>query len=1061
MSFTHLHVHSHYSLLDGLPKIDELLKKAKEEKMKALALTDHGVMYGVIEFYKLAKEMEIKPIIGMEAYIAPYSRFSKRPKIDDNPYHLTLLVKNEEGYKNLIKLTTLAHIEGFYYKPRIDFEILKLYAKGLVALSGCLKGEIPQAILSRREKDLLDIISKYKEIFGDDFYLEVQAYDSPEQIEVNKKLIEIGKKYNLKVVATNDIHYLEKEDVEIQDVLLCLQTKKKISDTERLVANKDSYFKSEKEMLNFFKENPEVITQTEEIVKKCNLEIELGKIKFPKFPIKEDANEYLRKLCFEKLKEKYPRHEKEAIKRLEYELEIIKKTGFATYFLIVQDFVRWAKENKIMVGPGRGSAAGSIVSYLLDITTIDPLKYDLIFERFLNPERISAPDIDLDFTDTRRDEVIHYLENKYGKENVAQIITFGTMAARVAIRDVGRVLGLPYSFCDKLAKIVPPSLSLDEALKRVKELRDTYLENPEAKKIIDIAKKLEGVARHASTHACGVVITPEPLYNFLPTQYDVSQEKNVLISQYSMYSIEDLGLLKIDLLGLKNLTILEVTIKLIEKSGKKIELEKIPFDDKKTFELLKNGETIGVFQLESSGMQRYLKELKPTTFEDIVAILALYRPGPIEFIPKYIAGKHTKKISYLHPKLKPILEKTYGVAVYQEQILEIAKELAGFSLAEADILRKAIGKKIPGLLKEQKEKFIDGCIKNKIDRETAEKIFNFIEPFAGYAFNRAHAVCYATIAYQTAYLKANYPIEFMTALLTSDANDLDRVAIEVEEAKRLGIKVLPPDINESEENFTIVEKESSPSLLGKTSKERSIRFGLLAIKNIGENVARAIIQERKENGAYQSLGDFLSRVPLEYLNKKSLESLIKAGALDRFGERGNLLENLSEILEFAKQTQKEKKMPQKTLFGRLNFNQFHSPFLKNSKNLSYQELLSLEKEFLGLYLSGHPLENFKAKIENEKAIPCVKLREFKENQMVKIAGVITKIKKVITNSQEPMLFVKIEDLSGQTEILVFPAILKEFPFLWQENKIILVEGRISEKEGEPKIIALRAKEIKE
>ncbi|MCX7778896.1 MAG: DNA polymerase III subunit alpha [Patescibacteria group bacterium] len=1052
MAFTHLHLHSHYSLLDGLIKIDQLIERVKKEKMKAVALTDHGVMYGAIEFYKKAKEAEVKPIIGVEAYLAPNGRFSKRAKIDDKPFHLTLLAKNEEGYKNLIKLTSLGHLEGFYYKPRIDFELLRLYSKGLIALSGCLQGEIPQMILMKKRQEINYSLSRYKEIFGEDFYLEVQAHNFPEQIEVNKELFALAKKFNLKVVATNDTHYLDKEDAEIQDILLCLQTKKKLNDKERLkMSSNDFYFRSEEEMIDFFKENPEAIIHTQEIVEKCNLEIELGKIKFPKFPLKnnESADEYLKKLCYEKLKIKYPKGEKEVIQRLEYELEIIKKTGFATYFLIVHDFVSWAKKNKIMVGPGRGSAASSIVSYILDITSVDPLKYDLIFERFLNPERISAPDIDLDFADTRRDEVIHYIENKYGKDNVAQIITFGTMAARVAIRDVGRVLGLPYNFCDRLAKTVPPFFSLDEALKKVKDLRDTYLENPEARKIIDIAKKLEGVARHASTHACGVVITPEPLNNFLPTQYDVSQEKKVLISQYSMHSIEDLGLLKIDLLGLKNLTILETTIKLIESRGGKLEIEKISFNDKKTFEILKTGATVGIFQLESEGMRKYLVELQPTTFEDIVAMIALYRPGPMELIPKYITGKHTKRITYLHPKLKPILEKTYGVAVYQEQILEIAKELAGFSLAEADILRKAIGKKIPGLLKEQRNKFIEGCLAKKIDRKIAEEIFNFIEPFAGYAFNRAHAVCYATIAYQTAYLKANWPVEFITALLISDAGDLDRMAIEIEEARRLNIEVLPPDINESRENFTIVEKEG----------KKAIRFGLMAIKNVGENVAKAIIQERDENGLYQSFTDFLSRVPLQYLNKKSLESLIKGGALDRFGHRGNLLENLSEALAFAKKSQKEKNSPQKTLFGNFNSHQSCPSFpLKNNKNLSFQEILCLEKEFLGLYISGHPLQDFK-NLENKKITPCAKLNELKENQIVKVVGVITKIKKVIAQSQEPMLFVKIEDLSGNVELLVFPAVLKESSLLWQENKIILAEGRISEKEGEPKVIVQKAKEI--
>ena len=819
-----------------------------------------------------------------------------------------------------------------------------------------------------------------------------------------------------------------------------------------MTASKDAFFRSETEMLKFFKDNPEIVTNVEEVVNKCDLEIELEKIKFPKFnlPNGEDPNEYLKKLCNEKLARKYPKITPEIQGRLDYELGVIEKTGFATYFLIVQDFVNWARQNKIMVGPGRGSAAGSIVSYILGITSVDPLKFNLLFERFLNPERISAPDIDLDFADDRRDEVIQYIEKKYNKENVAQIITFGTMAARVAIRDVGRVLGVPYSFCDKLAKLIPPFLSLEQALDKVRELKDTYLENPEARKVIDIAKKLEGVARHASTHACGVVITPEHLNNYLPTQYDISHEEKILISQYSMYSVADLGLLKIDLLGLKNLTLLETALKLIEKDGKKIDLEKLSLEDKKTFEILKNGETIGVFQLESQGMRRYLKELKPNVFEDIIAMIALYRPGPMELIPKYIAGKQTKKISYLQPKLKPILQNTYGVAVYQEQILQIAKELAGFSLSEADILRKAIGKKIRGLLKEQKIKFIDGCIKKGIDQRIAEQIFDFIEPFAGYAFNRAHATCYAMIAYQTAYLKANYPIEFITALLISDAGDLDRMAIEIEEARRLKMEVLPPDVNESEENFVIVKKDGG----------KAIRFGLLAIKNIGENVAKLIIQERGENGAYQNLEDFLERVPGEVLNKKSLESLIKSGALDRFGERGLFLENLDNILNISKSIQVEKRSSQMSLFQNIKTKNTPLALKNNGQNLQPIDFLSLEKEFLGLYVSGHPLESFREIMEKQKTIPCNKLIDLKDGALVRVAGVITKIKKIITSSQEPMLFVKIEDLSGNAEILVFPRVLKEFITIWQENKVILIEGRISEKDGEPKIITMRAKELK-
>jgi DNA polymerase III subunit alpha len=1048
--FTHLHVHSHYSLLDGLAKIDELIEKAKNEKMQALALTDHGVMYGIIEFYRRAKEAGIKPIIGAELYLAPGSRFSKQARIDERPFHVTLLAKNDEGYKNLIKLTSAGHLEGFYYKPRIDFELLKEHRNGLIVLSGCLGGEIPRAILENK-KNLDEIVEKYHQLFGDDFYFEVQSYDSPEQDKVTAKMKELANQHQIKIVATSDVHFLEKEDAQIQDILLCLQTKKKLADQDRMTASKDAYFHSENQMAGFFKDNPEFLSNTQGVVDKCNLEIELEKIKFPNFnlPPNEEANDYLRQLCQERIKNKYPKITEEITNRLNYELEVIKKTGFATYFLIVQDFVNWAKNNGIMVGPGRGSAAGSIVSYILGITSVDPLKFNLIFERFLNPERISAPDIDLDFADVDRDKVIKYIEEKYNKENVAQIITFGTMAARVAIRDVGRVLDLPYSFCDKLAKMIPPMLNLQQALKKVNELKEFYLGNPEAKKVIDIAKKLEGVARHASTHACGVVITPQELNYYLPTQYDVSHEEKILISQYSMYSVADLGLLKIDLLGLKNLTLLEKALGLVEADGKKIDLEKLPLDDKKTFELLKVAETIGVFQLESQGMRRYLKELKPNVLEDIIAMIALYRPGPMELIPKYISGKKTKRISYLHPKLKPILQNTYGVAVYQEQILQIAKDLAGFSLSEADILRKAIGKKIKGLLKEQERKFIEGCVKQKIEREVAEKIFNFVEPFAGYAFNRAHAACYAMIAYQTAYLKANWPVEFMTALLITDAGDLDRMAVEIEEARRLKVEVLPPDINESQENFSIVIK----------NQKKAIRFGLMAIKNIGTNVAKLIINERSQNGSYQSLEDFLERVPSEVLNKKSLESLIKAGAVDIFNERAILLENLDNILNFSKSIQGEKKSLQKSLFQNSSLKKSAIQLKTNDFKFDPRDMLNLEKEFLGLYISGHPLEEFKEMIQQKGGIPCSQLSDLEDGQVIRLGGVITKIKKIITNSQETMLFVKIEDLTGNTEVLVFPKILKEIPTIWQENKVIMVEGRISEKDGESKVITLRAKEL--
>lgn len=1075
--FVHLHVHSHYSLLDGLAKIDDLVAKAKENGMEALALTDHGVMYGIVEFYQKCKAAGIKPILGMEAYIARFGRHNKRAKIDERPYHLVLLAKNRTGYQNLIKLTTIAHLEGFYYKPRIDWELLEKYHEGLIALSACLQGEIPSAILNNDFEKTAEIILKYKNLFGpENFYLEIQHHpSSKEQGIVNRELRSFSKKLGIPLVATNDIHYLNPEDAEAQDVLLCLQTKKKVEDTDRMcMLGEDYSFRPTEQMEKDFHDVPEAILNTKKIAEMCNVELDLGKINLPHFEVPggKSADEYLRMLCYQGMERRYGikmingqgqtvnvkcqisnSKTKEIIERLEYELSVIEKTGFAPYFLIVQDFVNWAKNNGIVVGPGRGSAAGSIVSYLTNITNIDPLTYNLLFERFLNPERVSMPDIDLDFTDTRRDEVIHYVSKKYGKDHVAQIITFGTMAARAAIRDVGRVLNFPYSYCDQVAKLIPMAFTLDEALRNIFEFKELYDKDPGAKRLIDVARKLEGVARHASTHACGVVITKKPLDEYVPLQYASSGDQTI-VSQYSLHSIEDLGLLKMDFLGLKNLTILENTIEIIEKiHGKKINIDDIPLDDEKTFELLRKGETTGVFQLESSGMKRYLKELRPTIFEDIIAMVALYRPGPMDWIPSFIAGKNTKKkIKYLHPKLEPILKSTYGIAVYQEQILQIARDLAGFTLGEADILRKAVGKKIAKLLTEQKEKFIAGCIKNGISQKTAENIFAFIEPFAGYGFNRSHATCYARIAYETAYFKANYPTEFMASLLTSDQGDVERIGVLVEECRQMGIEVLPPDINESYSTFTVV---ASSLLEGRPR----IRFGLLAIKNVGENIVKAIIHERKENGPYKTLEDFLSRVQTKDLNKKSLESLIKCGALDSFGERNQMLQNMDKLLNFTKDISREAASRQASLFGILaTAVSLPTLHLSPAPPASKEQKLAWEKEHLGLYITEHPLMEF-AQALKDVTVPCINLSQFLNGGKIKVAGVINEVKRVITRSGEPMLFVKVEDLSGTTELLVFPKVLKNNFEVWQSGKIILANGRVSDKDGEIKLICEGVKEI--
>ncbi|HLD27230.1 MAG TPA: DNA polymerase III subunit alpha, partial [Patescibacteria group bacterium] len=853
--FVHLHTHSHYSLLDGLPKIPELVKKAKEFGMPALALTDHGSMYGVIEFYQQCKKQGIKPIIGEEFYLAPNSRFDKKGGLEEKSFHLILLAKNQAGYKNLLKLTSRAHLEGFYYKPRIDWELLTEHHEGLIASTACLQGEVPRAILSGNLAKAEELILKYKSTFGDDnFYLELQHNPNiPDQATVNDQLVEFSKKLNLPLIATNDVHYLNPDDAEAQDILLCIQTKKKQAETDRMtMLGEDFSFTSPEKMKAAFAHLPQALANTLKIAEQCNLEIELGKVLLPYFavPNGQTADDYLTSLCEQGLKKRYGDSPAAEVKeRLNYELSVIKKTGFASYFLIVQDFVNWAKNHEIVVGPGRGSAAGSIVAYLSNITNIDPIAFELIFERFLNPDRITMPDIDLDFADTKRDQVIAYVSEKYGEDQVAQIITFGTMAARAAVRDVGRALGISYAYCDRVAKMIPMFTNLDDALTNVTDLKQIYDDDPQAKNLIDFAKKLEGVARHSSTHACGVLITPDRLDNHVPVQH-ASTDDNSNVSQYSLHPIEDLGLLKMDFLGLKNLTIIETALEIIAKTaGQKINIDEIPPNDARAFQLLKKGQTIGVFQLESSGMKRYLVQLEPTNIEDIIVMISLYRPGPMDFIADYIAGKKGRRaITYLHPKLKPILEKTYGIAVYQEQIMEIARELSGFTYSEADVLRKAVGKKIKSLLDDQEEKMVSGMVKNGVNERVAKKIWEYILPFARYGFNRAHAASYAMISYQTAWLKANYPTQFMAALLTADRENSDRVALEIAECEKMGIAVLPPDVNESYSIFTMVVSEE-------TQKTPRIRFGLQAIKNVGEHVTKVIIHERKNRGHFKNLED--------------------------------------------------------------------------------------------------------------------------------------------------------------------------------------------------------------
>jgi len=1035
--------------LDGLGKIPDIVSRAKQLGMPALALTDHGSMYGIIEFYKECQKQGIKPILGVETYLAPRRMEDKEPRIDTKPYHLILLAKNKIGYQNLLKLTTQAHLVGHYYRPRIDKIILKKHAEGLIASTACYFGEIPQLILGKKKDKAIQAIGYYKEIFGiENFYLELQDHPKlADQKIINEGLIELSRQTHTPLIVTADIHYIYPDDRSAHEVLLAVQTGKDIEDETRLSLREANLsMRPPEELQEIFKNVPEAIANTVKIANQCNVELTFGQPILPEFklPPNETAKSYLEKKVREGAKKRFQTITTEIQQRLDYELETIEKTHFEDYFLIVADYVNFAKTHQIMVGPGRGSAAGSLVSYCLDVTDLNPLEYNLLFERFLNPERIAPPDIDLDFADVRRDEVIKYISQKYGSDHVAQIITFGTMASRGSIRDTGRALGMSYADVDKIAKLIPFGLTLEQSLKTVEELKDLYNHDEPVKKLIDMAKRLEGVCRHASTHAAGLVIAKEPLVSYVPLQYSPRGMQEI-ITQYAMGELEDVGLIKMDLLGLANLTILENAIKIISKTqNTKINLSDLPQDDQETYELLARAETTGVFQLESDGMKRYLKELKPTTFEDIIAMVALYRPGPIALIPDYIGGKHGKrKITYLHPKLEPILKNTYGIAVYQEQVLQMARDIAGFSLGEADILRKAIGKKIKKLLMEQEHKFINGAVKNGVSKTVAEKLFHFIEPFAEYGFNRAHAAGYALIAYQTAYLKTHYPPEFMASLMTSEQNNLDKLAVAIAEAKRMKIQVLPPDVNESFVDFGVVKETGN------------IRFGLAAIKNVGAGAAETLVEERKLNGPYLNFEDFLKRLGSKILNKKIIESLAKAGALDNFLERNEILLNMENILKFLFNLSHKVSDQQMGLFGKTQETQTLK--LNSTEPVSKKQKLSWEKELLGMYVSDHPLKGME-KILLKFAKPIGEI-EPKEGRTVKVVGIITTISKIVTRSNEPMLFAQIEDTTAKTEVLVFPKVLKKDNLIWRANNIVLVTGRTNTKDGALKIIAETVKEI--
>jgi len=1078
-SFVHLHVHSYYSLLDGLSPPSAYVKKAIEQGSPAVALTDHGVMHGCIEFYKACKEHKIKPIIGCEVYIAFNKLSDKRHQIDNKRTHATLLAETQEGYENLLKMTTIAHLEGYYYKPRVDWELLQKYSKGIIALSGCLHGDLPEAILNKDNEKVKELIERFQSTFGkDNFYLEIQNHPTlPQQKMVNDKLIGLHKDLGIPIVATCDCHYVNKEDNVAQDIMLCIQTGKNVDDAGRMsMMNSDFSMRSPEEMYEAFAHIPEALENTVKIAERCNVNFEFGRYLIPAFPMpdKKKPEDYIRELCYKGLAEKYkldpskfeisPSALRQAqgsglkfetkdkaiqklVDRLDFELQIIIDMGFVGYFLIVWDFVKWAKDQGIVVGPGRGSAAGALVSYTLDITEIDPLKYNLLFERFLNPARISMPDIDLDFADSRRDEVLDYVANKYGRDRVAQICTFGTMAARAAVKDVGRVLGVPFVEMNEFAKLIPerPGTKLKEALVESPELHDAIEKSEIYKQVMNNALKLEGAVRHVSVHACAVVIADEPLTKYTALQRPPKDEQG-LITQYEAKSIEALGLLKMDFLGLKNLTILQTTLKIIERTtSKKINRKEIPINDKKTYALLARGETTGVFQLESAGMKRYLKGLKPTEFEDIIAMVSLYRPGPMEWIPDYIKGKHGhKEISYLHKSLEPILKTTYGIAIYQEQILRIAQEFAGFSLGEADILRRAIGKKIITEFEAQREKFIEGAVAKGQKRELAIMIFEkVIEPFAGYGFNKSHAACYAMIAYETAYLKAHYPTQFMAALMSADYGNTDRIVIEISECEQMGIQVLPPDANESLSNFTYVE-------------DGKIRFGLSAIKGLGEGSVKMIIEARNQGGKFKSIEDFALRVPAKICNKKTIESLAYSGAMDTLGERKQIGLNFESIADFGKKSGTSHHVGQVGLFDEFDASApAHHLELADVTPATQTEKLKWEKEYLGLYVSSHPLAGLK-KWFQKKLIPLDQLETKTVGKPIKVGGIINTFRKVTTKKGDMMAMLTIEDPFGKVDMVMFPNVYKENYDILHEDNLVIVEGNLEKRMGEIQIVINKA-----
>ena len=1103
--FVHLHIHSEFSLLDGANRIKDLPVRAKELGMKAMAITDHGVMYGVIDFYKACKKEGIKPIIGCEVYVAPRSRLNKEPNIDNKYNHLILLAKDNQGYKNLSKLVSIGFTEGYYYKPRIDLEVLEKYHEGLICLSGCLAGSVNQALLNGQNEKAEEIALWHKKVFGEDYYIEIQNNGIKEQVLANQKLIQLARKLDIPIVATNDAHYLKKEDAYNHEILLCIQTGKRMSDEDRMKFDTDElYVKSPQEMSDYFSAFPDAIENTVKIADKCNVEFEFGHTILPNYDVPPQYPthyDFLKELCDKGLKKRYGEHPSdEVLKRAEYEIGIIKKMGYVDYYLIVWDFIHYAKSQGIPVGPGRGSGAGSILAYAIEITDIDPMKYGLLFERFLNPERISMPDFDVDFCYERRQEVIDYVSEKYGHDHVSQIITFGTMAAKMVIRDVARVLDYPYADADKLAKMIPNEIhiTIKKALEQNKELEEAYENDEQVHKILDIAMALEGMPRQASTHACGVVITKEPVDTYVPLYVRDGQ----ISTQYIMTTLEELGLLKMDFLGLRTLTVIQDTINLVEKGrGIKVEFDK-DMADPKVYKLWQDGNTSGIFQFESQGMTNFMKELKPDCLEDLIAGVSLYRPGPMDQIPRYIKGKQNPGHNeYTHPRLEPILNVTYGCMVYQEQVMQIVRDLAGYSLGRADLVRRAMGKKKLDVMAKEREVFINGqvdengniivpgCVRNGIDAESANKIFDEMAEFAKYAFNKSHAACYAVVAYRTAYLKAYYPAEFMASMLNSFLGNLDKVPEYIDECKRLGIEILKPDINKSSAKFTVEGINSGDDSKAQIGK---IRFGLGSIKNVGLQPVRNIIAERDANGPFKSFTDFCERVSGEAVNKKCIESLIKAGTFSEFPEtRATLLASFELITDTIQSYNKKGMNGQVSMFDlgnteedQNNLNEVKYNY-KELPEMSEKELLSMEKEMLGIYVSGHPLEKIRNQIIATTNISSAQMKEINEinsisedeensdirvkernrffdGQEVKIAGIITSVKKKYTKNNKIMAFVTLEDLYGSAEIIVFePTYLKAQSILVEEN-IVTIDGRLSIREDDTtKIVAREIKNFGE